>query len=65
MKVGDLVWAKYPLSPGLTDKPGIIVKKQPMFKVGYRYQVMFPAIGLCWIKFAFNLIPFEEGWIVN
>ena len=61
MKVGDLVYAKHPRMLG-TWKPGMIVNKQPMYKVGYRYQVLFPDIGLRWIKFSDNLILFEH-WI--
>ena len=61
MKVGDLVYAKHPRMLGCW-KPGMIVNKQPMHKVGYRYQVLFPDIGLSWIKFSDNLILFEH-WI--
>ena len=64
MNVGDLVWAKHPRMYN-AHKPGIIVKKQPMYKVGYRYQVMFPSVGLHWIKFSHNLIPLEKGWVIN
>ena len=64
MKVGDIVWAKH---PRMYDayKPGIIVKKHLMYKVGHRYQVLFPDAGLTWIEFSHNLIDFEEGWIIN
>tara|TARA_Y100000591_G_C21487015_1_gene523259 strand:- start:333 stop:527 length:195 start_codon:yes stop_codon:yes gene_type:complete len=61
VKVGDLVYAKHPRMIGCW-KPGIIVDKQKMYKVGYRYQVLFPVIGLNWIKFSDNLILFED-WI--
>ena len=55
MQPGDLVYAVYPLIVG-SDKPGIIIEKQPMYKIGYRYQVMFPVIGIRWIKWTHNLI---------
>ena len=61
MKVGDLVYAKHPRMYN-TDKPGIIVKKQPMFKHGHRYHIMFPVVGLHWIQWAHNLIVFEDMW---
>ena len=61
MKKGDIVYARYPLIVG-SDKPGIIIEKQPMYKTGYQYQVMFPVIGLRCIKWAHNLINFEDAW---
>ena len=67
MKVGDLVYAQRPLIVG-TDKPGIIVDKVPMYKVGYRFQVMFPVIGLRWIKWSHNLYKLEDkysNWGLN
>ena len=64
MNVGDLVWAKHPRMYNAYT-PGLIVKKQPMFKVGHRYQVMFPGVGLRWINFSNNLMPLEEGWVIN
>ena len=64
MNVGDLVWAKHPRMYN-AYKPGIIVKKRPTYKFGHRFQVMFPGVGLIWISHADNLIPFEEGWIIN
>jgi hypothetical protein len=60
MKVGDLVYARHPRIVG-SDKPGIIIQKKPMYKVGYRYQVLFPVIGTRWIKWAHSLIKFEEA----
>ena len=59
MKVGDIVYAQHPRIIG-SDKPGIIIDKQPLYMVGYRYQVMFPIIGLRWIKWSSNLIRFED-----
>ena len=62
MKVGDIVYAKHPMMPGMTDMPGIIVKKEPVYKFGYRFQVMFPVVGLRWIKWSSNLIRFDNFW---
>ena len=62
MKVGDLVYAKHPKMAGMTYLPGIIVKKQKMYKVGYSYDVLFPDVGLVWIQWSSNLIPFEDMW---
>jgi hypothetical protein len=31
-----------------------------MYKVGYRYHVLFPDVGLVWIKWSSNLIPFDD-----
>jgi hypothetical protein len=61
MKIGDIIYARYPLIVG-SDKPGIIIEKQPMYKIGYRYQVMFPIIGTRWIEFGHNLIKLEDAW---
>ena len=62
MKVGDLVYYKHPRMANMTDKPGIIVKKQKMYKFGHRYHIMFPGVGLQWVEFMDNLIPFEDCW---
>jgi hypothetical protein len=62
MKVGDIVYAKHPKMAGMTDKPGIIVEKQPMFKFGHRYHILFPVVGLRWIQWAHNLIHIEDMW---
>ena len=62
VKVGDLVYYKHPKMAGMSDKPGIIVKKQKMYKIGYRYHIMFPGVGLHWIQWAHNLIIFEDMW---
>ena len=62
MKVGDIVYARHPRICG-TDKPGIIVEKQPMYKVGYRYHIMFPAVGLRWVQWSHNLVKFEDMWV--
>ena len=35
MKVGDLVYALHPRMAGMSYKPGIIVKQQKMYKVGF------------------------------
>ena len=61
MKVGDIVYAQHPRMIG-TDAPGIIIEKRPMYKAGYQYRVMFPGIGLKWIKWTFNLIKLEDAW---
>tara|TARA_B100002019_G_C20962991_1_gene447288 strand:+ start:247 stop:447 length:201 start_codon:yes stop_codon:yes gene_type:complete len=61
MKVGDLVYAKHPRIIG-SNKPGIIVKIQPTYKIGYRYRVLFPVVGAQWIKWSHNLIKFEDAW---
>ena len=60
MKVGDLVYAKHPRMAGMSYKPGLIVKQEKMYKVGYRYHVLFPDVGLVWIKWSSNLIPFDD-----
>jgi hypothetical protein len=62
MKVGDIVYAKHPRMTGMTDKPGIIVKKEPMYRLGIRYQVYFPDIGLKWVEWSSNLLPLEACW---
>ena len=64
MNVGDLVWAKHPRIYNAYT-PGLIVKKQPMYKFGHRYYVMFPGVGLKWITHSDNLMPLEEGWVIN
>ena len=61
MEVGDIVYAQHPLIVG-SNKPGIIVEKQPLYKVGYRYQVMFPSVGLRWIKWSHNMYKFDAVW---
>ena len=61
MKVGDIVYAQQPRIVG-SNKPGIIVDKQPLYKVGYRYQVMFPVIGLRWIKWSHNMYKYDAEW---
>ena len=60
MKVGDLVYAKHPRTAGMSFKPGVIVEEQKMYKVGYRYHVLFPDVGLIWIEFSHSLIPFDD-----
>ena len=62
MKVGDIVYAKHPRMAGMSYLPGIIVKQEKMYKVGYRYYVLFPDVGLKWIYHSGNLIPFEDMW---
>ena len=62
MKIGDIVYAKYPRIVG-SNKPGIIIQKHPIYKVGYQYQVMFPTVGTRWIKWTDNLIKLEDAWI--
>ena len=65
MKVGDLVYAKHPRMAGMSYLPGIIVQRKLIYPSAmkcYRYYVMFPGVGLQWIKFAHNLIPFEDMW---
>ena len=64
MKVGDMVYAKHPKMAGMSDEPGIIVDRQKMYKFGFRYHIFFPDVGLKWIKFSDNLIPFEDLWEV-
>ena len=61
MKVGDLVYAAHPRMYN-TDKPGIIIKKEPMYKIGYRYHIMFPVVGLRWVEWSYNLIKFKDMW---
>ena len=63
MKVGDMVYAKHPKMIGCHHL-GIIVHKQKAYKVGYFYHVLFPDVGLKWIKFSDNLILLED-WIEN
>ena len=65
MKVGDMVYAKNPKMAGMSDEPGIIVDRQKLYKIGFRYQVLFPDVGLKWIKFSNNLIRLEDMWSEN
>ena len=62
MKVCDIVYAKHPRMAGMSYLPGMIVKKEKMYKVGYRYHILFPDVGLKWIEWASNLIPLEDMW---
>ena len=61
MKVGDLVYAKHPKIVGCHEL-GMIVDREKLYKVGFRYLVLFPDIELTWIKFSDSLILLED-WI--
>ena len=65
MKVGDMVYAKHPRMANMSYEPGIIVDKRKIYKVGFSYQVMFPDVGLVWIRFSDNLIRLEDMWEVT